>query len=154
MSRETHTTTGPEQTEALGRALAERLAPGDCVSLNGPLGAGKTVLTRGIAAGLGLADTRLVASPTYVLVHEYPARAPVYHLDLYRMTAPEEELEALGFEEMLDDGVVLIEWASKAEAVLPPDRWRVSIRLLGPEQRLFTIRRGEGGEADSPRERD
>ncbi|MFP4052851.1 MAG: tRNA (adenosine(37)-N6)-threonylcarbamoyltransferase complex ATPase subunit type 1 TsaE [Phycisphaerae bacterium] len=135
---ETHST---EETIDLGRELAGRLSTGDCVTLDGSLGAGKTVLARGLAMGMGIEDPRLVSSPTYVLVHEYPARLPVFHLDLYRMTSPAEELEDLGLEEMLETGVVLIEWSSKAGDHLPRPRWEVHIESTDPESRLFRLSR-------------
>ena len=128
-------------TLSLGRKLASRLGPGDCVALVGQLGAGKTVLVRGIAAGLGLEDQRLVASPTFVLVHEYPANVPVFHLDLYRLSAPQEELVDLGIDEMLSEGVVLIEWADRAGQALPSPHWQVEIELTGATRRKFTLSR-------------
>jgi len=143
-------------TLALGRRLARRLECGDCVALAGPLGAGKTVLVRGLATGLGLADPRMVASPTFVLVREYPARWPVYHIDLYRMAEAEGELEGLGLEEMLRDGVVLVEWGDRAPAALPGDCWRIEIAIAGPTARRFTVvpgglpanRKGRRGSGD------
>ena len=134
-------TDSPEQTYELGRRLAERLGAGDCVALVGPLGAGKTALVRGIALGLGLDDERMVSSPTFVLVQEYPARVPVYHVDLYRLSAPEAELDELGIFEMLEDGVVLIEWADRATPALPHPRWRIEIIPTGDESRLFQLTR-------------
>jgi len=134
-------TTSVEDTLALGRRLADRLGVGDCVALIGDLGAGKTVLVRGIAEGLGLADERLVSSPSYVLVQEYPARIPVYHLDLYRLHDPVGELEQLGLEEMLADGVVLIEWADRAGNALPSGCWQLHIAITGRLSRRFTLSR-------------
>ena len=128
-------------TFELGQQLAQRFAPGDCVALVGNLGAGKTVLTRGLAVGLGLSDERLVASPTYVLVHEYPGRCPIYHLDLYRMGDADMELRELGLDEMLDDGVVLIEWANRADRALPGLHWQIDIAILSPRRREITLRR-------------
>ena len=141
MKAETFTTKGPAGTVALGRRLAGRLAAGDCVALTGSLGAGKTVLVRGLAAGLGIADQRLVASPTYVLVHEYPARVPIYHLDLYRMVEPAGELAELGLDEMLADGVVLIEWADRAGGDLPRPRWEIQIQITAARGRRFEVHR-------------
>ncbi len=126
-------------TAALGRKLARRLKVGDCVALTGGLGAGKTALVRGIAEGLGLADRRMVSSPTFVLVQEYPTAVPMYHLDLYRLTAPESELEDLGFEEMLANGVVLMEWGERAERALPHNHWKIAIEITGPRSRRFTV---------------
>jgi len=143
MKEETFTTSSPSATAELGREIARRLRTGDCVALTGNLGAGKTALVRGIAAGLGLADGRMVSSPTYVLVQEYPADVPVYHLDLYRMTSPQAELGELGLEEMLADGVVLIEWAERADAALPTPRWEIEIAITSRRGRRFTLRRVE-----------
>jgi tRNA threonylcarbamoyladenosine biosynthesis protein TsaE len=142
-NEETFTTSSPAGTAELGRKIAARLRAGDCVAMTGDLGAGKTALVRGIAAGLGLDDDRIVSSPTYVLVQEYPASMPVYHLDLYRMGAPEAELGDLGLEEMLADGVVLIEWAERAAAALPRPRWELSIAITSRRGRRFTLRRVE-----------
>ena len=135
-------TSSPAATEELGGQLARRLVPGDCVALVGELGAGKTVLVRGIAAGLGLADGHLVSSPTFVLVQEYPARIPVFHIDLYRLADPAAELAGLGIEEMLaNGGVVLIEWADRALEALPRPRWQIDITLSGSRSRLFRFGR-------------
>ena len=140
-SMDTFETNSLEETLALGRDLAGRFAVGDCVALVGPLGAGKTALVRGIAAGLGLADERMVSSPTFVLVKEYPGRMPVYHVDLYRLTAPQVELGELGLDEMLSEGVVLMEWADRAAGALPHCRWEIEIQPTGAESRQFRLRR-------------
>lgn len=140
-TEETYTTCSPEETRQLGLRLAERLAVGDCVALAGPLGAGKTVLVRGLAEGLGLPDGRLVSSPTYVLVQEYPAQMTVFHLDLYRLVEPSAELGELGLEEMLAEGVVLVEWAQRAAEHLPRPLWHIEIAPTGPESRQFTLTR-------------
>ena len=136
---ETHETNSPEETFAFGRHFAERLGVGDCVALVGGLGAGKTALTRGIAAGLGLEDTRLVSSPTYVLVQEYLGKTPIFHLDLYRMADPQAELADLGLEEMLEEGVTLIEWADRATTALPPNRWEITIEITAESSRKFAV---------------
>jgi tRNA threonylcarbamoyl adenosine modification protein YjeE len=133
-------TSSAKATFELGRALASRFDVGDCVALVGDLGAGKTVLTRGLAVGLGLADDRFVASPTYVLVHEYPGRCSIYHLDLYRMGEPDMELRDLGLDEMLETGVVLIEWANRAERALPHPHWQIDIDIRSPRRREITLR--------------
>ena len=138
---ETFETNSVDETVALGRRLAERLGPGDCVAVVGELGAGKTVLVRGVATGLGVADEREVVSPTYVLVHEYAGRTPVYHVDLYRMKDAAAEMGDLGMAEMLADGVVLIEWADRAADALPRPHWRVDIAATGPDAREFRLDR-------------
>jgi tRNA threonylcarbamoyladenosine biosynthesis protein TsaE len=134
-------TDSPEETFELGTTLAARFGVGDCVAMVGDLGAGKTAMVRGIAAGLGVDDIRLVSSPTYVLAHEYTGRVPVYHLDLYRMTDPDAELIDLGIMEMLDTGVVLMEWADKADQALPQSYWQITIDIDGPEERTIALGR-------------
>ncbi len=136
---ETFHSDSPEQTLEIGRRIAERLEVGDCVALVGPLGAGKTVLARGLAIGLGLEQANRVSSPTYVLVHEYAGRAPIFHLDLYRMDDADVELPELGLDEMLETGVVLIEWADRADAALPDRRCEIHIDILAPDRRRLTL---------------
>ncbi len=101
----------------VAKQLAETLKPGDILSLDGDLGAGKTVFTKGLCAGLGVTDT--VNSPTYTLVNEYTGQnGPVYHFDVYRI-GDEEELYDIGFEEYLQrDAVSIIEWGSYAAGIL------------------------------------
>lgn len=138
---ETHATANLDETVELGRAFASRLDVGACVALEGQLGAGKTQFARGVALGLGLDDGRMVRSPTFVLMQEYPAGVPVYHLDAYRLTDAAAELVDMGFEEMLADGVVLIEWAERAAPLLPPGTWKVAITITGETQRSIAISR-------------
>ena len=134
-------TDSAEETVELGKRLALRFEVGDCIALVGELGAGKTVLVRGLAVGLGVADERLVSSPTYVLVQEYAGRVRLYHVDLYRLTAAEDELADLGIEEMLADGVVVIEWADRAAGTLPRPHWLITIQPTGKASRQFTLER-------------
>lgn len=113
-------------TERLGERLAAHAQPGDVVALWGELGAGKTVLARGIAIGLGI-DEEAVTSPTFIILHEhFGGRLPLYHLDLYRLER--DQLGSTGWEEALDSGgVTVIEWPDRAGEDLPPDR--VDVRL-------------------------
>jgi tRNA threonylcarbamoyladenosine biosynthesis protein TsaE len=108
------TTNSPEETIALGRELASRLAPPKIVVLRGDLGAGKTTLVKGIAEGFQAASHDDVTSPTFTLIHEY--RGPgvaLYHIDLYRIDTP-RELETLGLDDLMaDNSVLLIEWGEK-----------------------------------------
>ncbi|MCL2701211.1 MAG: tRNA (adenosine(37)-N6)-threonylcarbamoyltransferase complex ATPase subunit type 1 TsaE [Phycisphaerae bacterium] len=136
---ETIETTSVDETFAFGRHLASRLRRGDCVALIGDLGAGKTALTRGIAAGLGLTQANMVSSPTFVLVQEYPARVRIFHIDLYRMKQPELELPSLGLDEMLQEGIVLIEWADRAPTALPRRHWHVEIAATGQTSRQIEV---------------
>jgi len=113
MTREI-TTHSPEETIAFGRTLADLLAPPKLVLLRGELGAGKTTLVKGIAAGFEAAEEEDVTSPTFTLVHEYRGpRVNLYHIDLYRVDTP-RELETLGLDDLrADDSVLLIEWGEK-----------------------------------------
>src|ERR671910_587018 len=107
-------------TEAFGHRLGELLFPGAVVALVGPLGAGKTHLTRAVAEGLHVRNPAAVNSPTFVLIQEYPARLPIYHFDAYRLSGPREFAE-LGVEEYFrGDGVCIVEWADKVELTRPP----------------------------------
>ena len=109
-------TNSAEETTALGRKLVEHLKPPRLVLLRGDLGAGKTTLIKGIAAGFHAAAQEDVTSPTFTLIHEY--RGPgvtVYHIDLYRVDTP-RELMTLGIDDLFDDNaVLLIEWGDKFE---------------------------------------
>ena len=96
-------------TEAHGRRLAARLRPGDLVVLTGPLGAGKTALTRGLGAGLGVRGS--VTSPTFVLARRHRGPVPLLHVDAYRLRdAGTDALEDLDLDAALEDGVVVVEW--------------------------------------------
>jgi tRNA threonylcarbamoyladenosine biosynthesis protein TsaE len=118
-------------TEAFGRRLAETLFPGAVLALIGPLGAGKTHLVRAVALGLGLADPRVVSSPTFVLIQEYAARCPVYHFDAYRLRG-EAEFDELGAHEYFEgDGVCLVEWADRVPGSMPAERLEVRLCVTG-----------------------
>ncbi len=119
-----------EATVALGRRLGSLLPSGLVVALIGPLGAGKTQLVRAIAEGLGLSDSRMVCSPTFVLQHDYPGRVPIHHFDAYRLRSEGEFLD-LGVEELMEgDGVCLIEWADRVSGCLPADHLRIELRIV------------------------
>jgi tRNA threonylcarbamoyladenosine biosynthesis protein TsaE len=107
------TSDSPEQTRALGASLAELLEPGDIVLLVGELGAGKTELAKGIAAGLGV--TEAVVSPTFTLAREYEGRLPLVHADLYRLDHG-DEIADLGLDDF-DRGVAVVEWGDRATAL-------------------------------------
>jgi len=108
----------PEAMIALGTELAQDLTENCVIAMQGGLGAGKTHLTKGLAAGLGC--TGEVTSPTFTLVHEYTGgRLPLFHFDFYRMES-EGEVLRIGWDEYLDEnGVVVVEWADKFPALLP-----------------------------------
>jgi len=131
-------TTSAEATCALGTALGESCVGGETIALIGQFGAGKTCLVRGLAVGLG-APSEAVASPTFVLIHEYAGRAPLYHVDLYRLTA-QDAVNGLGLEEYVASrGVTVIEWADRAPAVLPGDHLRILIEHQGGDRRRVTF---------------
>jgi len=132
------TTRNVKETLAVGEQLGRRLERGDVVALYGELGSGKTTLTKGIARGLRIQAE--VFSPTFTLIHEYPGRLPLYHVDLYRIQ-DEEEIWNLGIEEYLyGEGVTVIEWADRMQSLLPSVRLDVSLRAIGEEEREIEFR--------------
>ena len=129
-----------EETEALGRKLAAMLKGGEVISLRGSLGAGKTVLAKGIARELGITES--IVSPTFTLVQEYDGRLKLYHLDLYRLSG-EDEFESMGGEEYLyHDGITLLEWSEKIESMLPDDTIFISITINDDQSRTIEISGG------------
>ena len=129
-----------EETLALGERLGQLLRAGDVVALIGPLGSGKTVLTKGIARGLGVTDERMVTSPTFTLIHEYAGRRRLYHFDAYRLDGLGRMLE-IGSEEIFaGEGVSVVEWADRVAAGLPEEYLEVRIQIEGPNSRRFTWR--------------
>ena len=128
-----------EDTLSFGEKLAKRFKKGDFVALIGDLGAGKTVLTKGIAKGLGVKDARYVNSPTFVIIKEYKGKLPLYHFDLYRLDHP-GLLDAGNFDEYFyGDGVTVVEWADKIKGLLPKNRWEIRISVIGKERRKIEI---------------
>ncbi|SFE47322.1 tRNA threonylcarbamoyladenosine biosynthesis protein TsaE [Lentibacillus persicus] len=119
------------------RNIAERLAlllkPGDVVTLEGDLGAGKTTFTKGLANGLGV--KRTVNSPTFTMIKEYQGEMPLYHMDVYRLEDSEEDI---GFEEYFNgDGICVVEWAHFIERYLPAEYLAVNISYIDEQTRLL-----------------
>jgi tRNA threonylcarbamoyladenosine biosynthesis protein TsaE len=139
-----YTTSSPEETEALGRRIGASVEGRTVLLLVGDLGAGKTLLTRGIAGGLGV-DPDEVSSPTFSLVNVYEGgRLPMYHLDLYRLDerTAEASLYGLGFEEILDhQAAVVVEWADRLGSFPVPEAFLVEIEDTGDEARRIRITR-------------
>jgi len=136
-SRETRS---PQETHALGEALGAVLMGGLTIGLVGQLGAGKTVLVKGIAAGNALADTRAVTSPTFTLVHEYAGRLALFHLDAYRLKGP-DDLLSLGVEEFAGpDSAVVVEWADRVTEAMPADTLWIELAVAGETDRRFSFR--------------
>ena len=125
-------------TYDLGRRLGAAAMPGQVIALRGDLGAGKTTLTQGIAAGLGIAAR--VTSPTFTLVNEHHGRLTLYHVDLFRIDQVGEAI-AFGLEDYLySDGVCVIEWAERVVEVLPPERLWITFHHLDTTKRRITLR--------------
>jgi tRNA threonylcarbamoyladenosine biosynthesis protein TsaE len=129
----------PDETIALGEALASLLRDGDVLLLHGDLGAGKTTLAKGIASALGIED--VVSSPSFSLVNEYDTRlasavSRLYHLDLYRLQS-EGDLATIGFEDLVApaDGVTLVEWPERAATALPERFLLIEIETVAPDSR-------------------
>ena len=125
-------------TERLGERLAAHALAGDVIALWGELGAGKTVLARGVAIGLGI-DEEAVTSPTFIILREhFGGRLPLYHLDLYRLE--QSQLGSTGWEDALDSGgVTVIEWPERAGDELPADRVDVRLEHVAETKRRVTI---------------
>jgi len=126
-----------EETELLGRRLAALLPAGSVVALRGELATGKTCFVRGMAGHFGPDD--LVRSPSFTLVNEYGDETKLYHLDLYRLNGPEELLD-IGYEELFEpDGITVIEWAERAEPLLPKKRLDITLEHAGQDHRRLTF---------------
>ena len=122
------------KTQELAQKLAEKFKAGTVIALHGALGVGKSVFVRGIARGLGIEEA--VTSPSFTIVSEYEAEIPLVHIDLYR-TESNEELELLGFDELISRPAVLaIEWADKCVDFLPDNYIRVDIVIEGDARKI------------------
>ena len=124
-----------EETEAIAADFAQSLVGGECITLEGELGSGKTQFVRGLVRGLG-GPSRAVSSPTFVLLNVYNGgRLTVYHLDAYRVSGS-DDFEAIGFRELSNaKSVVLVEWASRVLDEIPYERIAVEIIQLSPSRR-------------------
>lgn len=134
-------TQSAEETFALGKQVGAQLSGGEILLLDGPLGAGKTILVKGLASALGI-DPEEVTSPSFTLVNPYAARLPLFHLDLYRLDEGAAAAHAVDLEELLTDetAVVVIEWAERlSQYPLPANVWRIAIAGDGEEPRKISI---------------
>lgn len=134
-------TFSPEETFAFGEELGKNARPGQVYTLIGDLGVGKTVLTQGIAKGLGIDEA--ICSPTFTIVQEYhTGRMPFYHFDVYRIGCV-EEMDEIGFDDYVyGEGLTMIEWANLIEEILPDHFWQIMIEKYlekGFDYRMITV---------------
>lgn len=128
-------TKAPEETIEIAEELVKRITSPVCIALFGELGAGKTIFVKGLAKGLEIED--IIKSPTFVLMRSYFGRMKLHHIDLYRIKKNEEFLP---FEEtLMDEGITAIEWAERAEGLLPEHRIDVKIKILPENNREIII---------------
>ena len=127
---------------ALGESLGRQLRVGDIITLSGPLGAGKTTLTQGLARALSV--TQPVTSPTFVLMNEYAGAPPLLHLDAYRLEGLGwDELRDAGLEDFLSraDAIRVVEWPSMIAQWLPPAQWQIEIEVEGEGRRVTLLQK-------------
>jgi tRNA threonylcarbamoyladenosine biosynthesis protein TsaE len=130
-----------DETYAAAAQVAAHVKQTQVISLNGPLGAGKTVFTKGLARARGLKDTDTVTSPTFTLIHEYKEQGlPIlYHMDFYRLESC-AEAQALGLEEYFFSTVpTVIEWGGKFPGLLPARHIRIDIALVSEHSRIINV---------------
>lgn len=125
----------PEETEAFAVKLAEKLEPGDLLTLEGGLGAGKTTFTKGLAKGLGI--KKMVNSPTFTILKQYSGNLELNHFDVYRLENSDEDI---GFDELFaSEAVSVVEWAQFIEEYLPGERLEITIDRLTEESRSIQL---------------
>ncbi len=130
-------TPSAEATRNLAAAIGPLLAGGDVLVLAGDLGAGKTTFTQGLGASLGV--TAPITSPTFTLVHEYPGRLPIVHIDVYRLEHL-QEVHDLGFDELVGgDAIVVVEWGDVLGPLLPPDRLHVAFEYAPDDENIRVV---------------
>lgn len=132
-------TRSPEQTRTSGQRIGKALARGMVLSLEGDLGCGKTVFVQGLARGLSVPEAVYVTSPSYALIHEYPGRIPLFHIDLYRIDGP-DGMEDLGLYDILyGEGVIAIEWGERIQEALPPEGMTIRFTMVGDDARNISM---------------
>ena len=133
------TTRSAHQTRLLGERLGRLCRANTVLALTGDLGCGKTTLVQGLARGLDVPADYYITSPTYTWINEYPGRLPLFHADLYRLSAP-EEIEDIGLPELFHAGGTLaVEWADRIEGLLPDRRLTVSMGIVDDALRKIRI---------------
>lgn len=128
----------PAETRFLGKSIGESLKGGEIILLHGDLGAGKTLLTKGIAEGLGLEGSAPVVSPSFTLVNIYKAKLDIVHVDLYRLNS--EEIYDLGLEDFMDqEHIMVVEWAEKAPLFFSDKAFDITIKYSGESSRIISL---------------
>ncbi|MFA5604227.1 MAG: tRNA (adenosine(37)-N6)-threonylcarbamoyltransferase complex ATPase subunit type 1 TsaE [Bacilli bacterium] len=130
------TTNNERETIALAQNLESEKFPNMIICLEGELGSGKTMFTKGIANALGIEEN--ITSPTFTIIKEYDGELPLYHMDVYRLNG---NVEGLGIEEYFTkNGVVVIEWSDTIKSILPKERLDIKFRVVGENKRILIIR--------------
>lgn len=129
------TTRNENETYALAQNFESEKFPNMIICLNGELGSGKTIFTKGIASALGIEDT--ITSPTFTIIKEYDGELPLYHMDVYRLDGT---TDGIGIEEYFHkNGVVVIEWANTIENILPKERLDIKFVILDENKRILVL---------------
>ncbi|NLJ80869.1 MAG: tRNA (adenosine(37)-N6)-threonylcarbamoyltransferase complex ATPase subunit type 1 TsaE [Firmicutes bacterium] len=129
----------PQETKNIGAKIGKLLLPADFLNLNGQLGAGKTLLVKGIGLSLGIPEEEIV-SPTFVLINEYIGLYPLYHFDLYRLEE-DYELEQIGYADYFyGSGITAVEWGDLFAHYLPEDRLDITLNILEDEKREIRLK--------------
>jgi tRNA threonylcarbamoyladenosine biosynthesis protein TsaE len=132
-------TRSTSETIRIGKRIGTLLKSGDIVVLVGELGAGKTQLIKGLAAGVGIGNPTYISSPSFTLINEYPGKIPFYHVDLFRLER-EKEAEELGLEDYFQGGgITAIEWADKIPSLLPKEMFFIHIAYTGKNTRSIEM---------------
>lgn len=135
----------PEQTRGLGEAVGRLAFPGAYICLHGDLGAGKTTFVQGLAKGLGVEEA-YITSPSFALVNEYAGRLTLYHIDLYRLSGP-DDLDGIGFTDYPGEGVAAVEWPERAGGLIPDERLDVFLAYADGGRKVVLAACGRAYEA-------
>ncbi len=140
MKKKVVSTSSPQETIEFGKRFAAGLKPGTVLCLEGQLGSGKTTFIKGLAEGLGLKHPSQVKSPTFVLMHIYETKMPLYHFDCYRLNSL-EELENIGFQDFVNDphAISCVEWAEKAGDLIPEGARHIRFEILSATRRRIAV---------------
>lgn len=128
-----------EDTRVLGVALGRMSVSGDVILLSGDLGAGKTTLTQSIAQGLEVPEEYYVTSPSFALLHEYPGRISLYHMDCYRLQGEDDVEESGLMDYIVADGVSVVEWPDRLGGLVPGERLDLEFSLAGEQARIVRV---------------